>query len=146
MKIQIERNLSSGSGKLFRCIVCEVACQSDRLRTLLCLDNGTIVGDICMDCVQQNNSYIQRQLHQRARKLLARATDNQEQRPSPQKQALLLAELTHQPLISPPFYVWWWKRLTARGMATQELEQVHTKVTNSQFRRTRSIEPNCSNE
>ncbi len=147
MKIQLERNLSSGSGKLFRCQVCEGACRRDRLRTLLCRDDGTIVGDICADCLKQNTSYIQRQLSQRAVRLLDRAVATEHNLlPSPQKKALILSELTHQPLKKPPFYYWWWKRLTILTAESRELEQARTGAANCQFRIDRSLHTNSSSE
>ena len=147
MKIQLERNLSSGSGKLFRCQVCEGACRHDRVRTLLCRDDGAIVGDICADCLQQNTSYIQRQLSQRAAQLIDRSlVDEHSQLPSPQKQALILSELTHQPLKKPPFYYWWWKRLTILTAETRELEQARIHAANYQFRLDRSLQIDIVNE
>jgi hypothetical protein len=147
MKIQLERNLSSGSGKLFRCQVCEGACRRHRLRTLLCRDDGTIVGDICTDCLKQNTSYIQRQLSQRAARLLDRAVATEHNLlPSPQKKALILSELTHQPLKKPPFYYWWWKRLTILTAESRELEQARSGAANCQFQIDRSVRTNSSNE
>jgi hypothetical protein len=146
MKIQLERNLSSGSGKLFRCQVCEGACRRDRVRTLLCRDDGAIVGDICADCLKQNTSYIQRQLSQRAVRLLDRSVDNEHSLlPSPQKKALILSELTHQPLKKPPFYYWWWKRLTILTAESRELEQARSGAANCQFRLDRSIQIDIAN-
>ncbi len=147
MKIRLERNLSSGSGKLFRCQVCERACRRDRVRTLLCRDDGAIVGDICADCLKQNTNYIQRQLSQRAARLFDRAVVTEDSLlPSPQKQALILSELTHQPLKKPPFYYWWWKRLTILTAESRELEQARTGAANCQFRIDRSLHTNLSNE
>ncbi len=141
MKIHLERNLNSGSGKLFRCTVCEGACSRSRLRPLLCRDDGAIVGDICADCLKQPTNYIQQQLHQRAAKSIDRplVVENS-QVPSPQKQALMLSELTHQPLTKPPFYVWWWKRLTIAISESRELEAARTgAASNAQLRIDRSI-------
>ncbi len=147
MKIQLERNLRSGSGKLLRCIVCDGACHRDRLRSLLCRDDGAIVGDICADCLKQNTSYIQRQLSQRATVLLDRPlVSEHSQLPSPQKQALILSELTHQPLKKPPFYYWWWKRLTILTAETRELEQARIGTANCQFRIDRSVHLDIANE
>jgi hypothetical protein len=147
MKIQLVRNLNASSGKLLRCQICEGACRRDRLRTLLCRDDGTVVGDICEDCAQQRTPYIHQLLHHRATKLLERPLVNEEGRaPSPQKQALVLAELTHQPLQKPPFYVWWWKRLTIAISEARELERARTGSKNYQLRLERSFRNNLSNE
>jgi hypothetical protein len=147
MKIQLERNLNASSGKLFRCQVCDGACRRDRLRALLCRDDGTLVGDICEDCVKQPTSYIQHRLHHRAAKLLARPLVTEEsQTPSPQKQALVLAELTYQPLQKPPFYLWWWKRLTISIAQARELERARTGSKNYHLRLERSFRANLSNE
>jgi hypothetical protein len=155
MKIQLERNLRSGSGKLLRCMVCEGACDRDcgrrqqavGLRTLLCRDDGSIVGDICANCLQQKGSYIQQQLHQRAVKLINQSLGDRERHiPSPHKQALELSELAHQPLKIPPFYVWWWKRLTILTAATRELEQARTGGVNCQLRQAKTLKITFSNE
>ncbi len=146
MKIQLERNLSFGSGLLRCCTVCERVYGEERLRTLLCLDSGTIVGDICKTCRHQQLDTIQQKLHQRACRLLAQPEPTQQQLPSPQKQALILSELAHQPLTTPPFYVWWWKRLTLLATATQELERVRIGKVNPRSRLTRSIDADYSTE
>lgn len=146
MKIQLERNLSSGSGKLWRCTVCERVCGDDLLRTLLCLDSGTVVGDICKTCRHQQIDAIQQQLHQRACRLLALPEPTPERLPSPQKQALILSELAHQPLAMPPFYLWWWKRLTLLATATRELDRVRIGKVHPRSRITRSIDADYSTE
>jgi hypothetical protein len=117
MKIQLERNLGSGSSKL-RCAVCEKIADRQPLRTLLCHDKGAILGDICTDCLHQTTNYIQQRLYQRAVRLI------QQPRPqlSAQQEALELFELAHQPLFVPHFYVWWWQRLAILIAETRELE------------------------
>jgi hypothetical protein len=129
MKIQLERNLRADSGKL-RCTVCENASDRTLVRTLLCHDDGSIVGDICAHCLNQKTNYIQQWLHQRAVKLIRQPANGQI--PSPQKQALELFELAHQPLTIPPFYAWWWKRLTILTAETRELELARTGSIRSQ--------------
>jgi hypothetical protein len=147
MKIQLERNLNASSGKLSRCQICEGACRRARLRTMLCRDDGTLVGDICKDCVKQPTSYIHHRLHHRAAKLLERPLVSEvSQVPSPQKQALVLAELTYQPLHKPPFYIWWWKRLTISIAEARELERARSATPNYQLRLERSLEDPLSNE
>jgi hypothetical protein len=147
MKIQLVRNLKTSSGKLFRCQICEGACRRDRLRTLLCRDDGSIVGDICEDCVKQSTSYIHQRLHQRAVKLLECPPMNEAtQAPSPQKQALVLAELTYQPLQKPPFYVWWWQRLKISIAEARDLERARTSSTNYHLRLERSFHATSLNE
>ncbi len=147
MKIQLLRNIKASSGKLFRCQICEGACRRDPLRSLLCRDDGTVVGDICEDCVDRPTSQIHQRLHQRAAKLLARPLVTEEsQVPSPQKQALVLAELTYQPLQKPPFYLWWWKRLTISIAEARDLERARTNSANNQLRLERSFYSNSANE
>jgi hypothetical protein len=146
MKIQLVRNLNVSSGKLFRCQICEGTCRRERMRVLLCRDDGTIVGDVCEDCVKQPTSYIQQRLHQRATKLLARPFVTEEtQSPSPQKQALVIAELTYQPLQKPPFYVWWWQRLTLAIAEARDLERARTSSASYHLRLERSFH-NSSDE
>jgi hypothetical protein len=147
MKIQLERNLNASSGKLFRCQICEGTCRRDRLRALLCRDDGTLVGDICEDCVKQPTSYIHQRLYQRAARLLERPlVTGASQTPSPQKQALVISELTYQPLQKPPFYMWWWKRLTISIAEARELDRAPTGSPNYQLRLERSLGNNLSNE
>lgn len=117
MKIQLERNLGSGSSKL-RCVVCEQTADRQPLRTLLCHDRGEILGDICPDCLHQPTNYIQQRLHQRAVHLI----QEPRQQLSAQQEALELFELAHQPLFVPPFYAWWWQRLAILTAETRELE------------------------
>ncbi len=138
MKIQLERNLSSDSSKL-RCTVCDRSCDFDRLRTLLCRDNGSLVGDICADCLRQKTSYIQQRLRQRAFKLINQPITTDLQTPSPQKQAFELAELAHQPLTIPPFYTWWWQRIAIFTAEIRDLELARTGVSNRQIRDTKTI-------
>lgn len=141
MKIQLERNSRLSSAQV-RCNICEAACTHDRLRTLLCHDDGRIVGDICADCLHQSPTYIQTQLHQRAAKLIDRPLGNGNRwTPSLHKQALQLSELTHQPLTKPPFYAWWWKRLTILVAETRALEQARIGTANCQFRSDRPKNP-----
>jgi hypothetical protein len=102
------------------------------LRTLLCRDNGSIVGDICTDCLNQKTGYIQKQLHYRAAQLIIQSPTSTSQTPSPQKQALIIAELAHQPLEIPPFYSWWWKRLTILTAEIRELRLSRTNGANCQ--------------
>ena len=129
MKIQLERNLRADSSKL-RCTVCEQASNRTPVRTLLCHDDGSIVGDICANCLNQKTNYIQQCLHQRAANLIRQPANGRI--PSPQKQALELFELAHQPLTIPPFYAWWWKRLTILTAENRELELARTGAIRSQ--------------
>jgi hypothetical protein len=124
MKIQLERNLRSGSGKL-RCLVCEQVYASKRLRTLLCHDDGSIGGDICKSCLELAPAQIQHRLRQRA-VVLIKQPPIDGRTPSPQKQALELFELAQQPLTIPPFYVWWWKQFSLLAVESGELETART--------------------
>ncbi len=125
MKIQLERNLRSGGSKL-RCKVCTEVYVGDRLRTLLCHDDGSIAGDICTNCLQLQTPQIQQHLHQRAVASIDRPTLKQVL--SPQQEALELFELSRQPLDRPPFYAWWWERLKILTAETQELELVRLET------------------
>jgi hypothetical protein len=124
MKIQLERNLRSGSGKL-RCLVCETVHQGKRLRTLLCHDDGSIGGDVCASCFKLTPTQIQHRLRQRA-VVLIKQPPIEGRTPSPQKQALELFELAQQPLSIPPFYVWWWKQFSLLAVEAGELESART--------------------
>jgi hypothetical protein len=147
MKIQLERNLNASSGKLSRCQICDGACRRERLRALLCRDDGTLVGDICEDCVKQPTSYIHYRLHHRAAKLLERPLLTEtNQAPLRQKQALVLAELTYQPLHKPPFYMWWWKKLTISIVEARELRRARQATPNYQLRLERSLGVNFYGE
>jgi hypothetical protein len=124
MKIQLERNLRSGSGKL-RCLVCEAVYGGKRLRMLLCHNDGSIGGDVCASCLKLTPAQIQHRLRQRAVVLIKQPPiDNRT--PSPQKQALELFELAQQPLAIPPFYVWWWKQFSLLAVEAGELESART--------------------
>jgi hypothetical protein len=146
VRIQLERNPRSDSGQ-FQCAVCEGNCHHNPIRTLLCHDNGLSVGDICSTCLHQPIDRLHQLLRQRSVRLI-----NQPLVPekagmlSPHKLALELTELAHQPLVVPPFYVWWWKRLTIVTAATRELEAARIRARNCQGRRSRSIDIKFSNE
>ncbi len=133
MKIQLERNLRSNADHS-RCTVCGRSCYHDQLRTRLCRDDGSIVGDICTDCLSQKTGYIQKQLHCRATQLIIQPPTNDPQTPSPQKQALVLSELAHQPVAIPPFYSWWWKRLQISIAEIREFKLSRTSPATSRSR------------
>jgi hypothetical protein len=139
MKIQLERNLNSGSC-ILRCTVCEGVYYPERLRKLLCHDNGFVVGDICAKCCKQNTIYIHKKLHARAVKLIDRPLTSEDlQTPSPHKQALEISELTHQPLTVPPFYAWLWKYITVSFANVRELNPMRTSPLKGQFRQTKNL-------
>lgn len=145
MKIQLERNLRSESGKL-RCTVCERSCYHGRVRTLLCRDNGAVIGDICADCLNQTTGYIQKRLHQRAAQLINQPATTNSRTPSPQKQALELAELAHQSISTPHFSAWWGKRIAILTAEIRELKLARTGATNRQLQDAKSLKVGFLNE
>ncbi|AFY94559.1 hypothetical protein [Chamaesiphon minutus] len=119
MKIQLKRNFNPHSPRL-RCVVCESQFASGKLRTLLCHQDESIAGDICMDCLGQGANYIQQQLKARAIVLLQQPWRD-DISPSPHKQALELWELANSHLILPSIYQRLWQRLLIFAAATKDL-------------------------
>ena len=115
------------------CVACQHSFTSNRLGTLLCHDDGSIVGDICMGCLKQGVSHIQHQFKRRSIALFQQPQS--EASPlSVYRRALELSELATQPLAIPPFYVWWWQQLTIFVADTQELEKARRQPLNCRHR------------
>jgi hypothetical protein len=132
MKIQLERNLKPQPHRL-RCIACQHSFFGDKTRVLLRHRDGSIFGDVCVDCLQRGASHIQQQLKDRAIELFKQPlTDDIS--PSPHKQALELWELATGHLVIPPFYGWWWQRLSIFAAETQELEIARRGILNLRSR------------
>ena len=110
MKIQLEQKLDNHSYQLC-CVACQHSFSSMRLRTVLCHDSGSIVGDVCTDCLKQDKSQIQRQFRVRSIELFKQHLIENISLASYQ-QALELSELATQPLVIPRFYARWWKQLS----------------------------------
>jgi hypothetical protein len=129
MKIELESKSSNCADRL-RCVVCEQTFNSDRLRSLLCHDDGLIFGDVCPHCRQQGGDYIRQKLGDRAAKVFERIHAQLSQQPRSidtstillEREALELSEMAEQPLKIPPIYVWWWKRFEMLITESQELE------------------------
>jgi hypothetical protein len=132
MKIQLERNLNAHFHQ-FHCVSCQEIFTSNRLRTLLCHDDGSISGDVCGNCIKQGNSHIQHQLKTRSIELF-RQLSTDDMCLSGYRQALELTELAAQPLSIPPFYSWWWKKITILAAETQELEAARRESANCRYR------------
>jgi hypothetical protein len=136
MKIQLERKRTSwlvgGAFPLenrLDCVACQHSFTSNRLGALLCHDDGSIVGDICMGCLKQGASHIQHQFKQRSIALFQQPPS--EASPlSVYRRALELSELATQPLAIPAFYVWWLQRLTTFVADTQALEKARRETKN----------------
>ena len=110
MKIQLEQKLDNHSYQLC-CVAYQHSFASMRLRTVLCHDSGSIVGDVCTDCLKQGTSQIQRQFRVRSIELFKQHLIEDISLSSYQ-QALELSELATQPLVIPRFYARWWKQLS----------------------------------
>ena len=110
MKIQLEQKLDNHSYQLC-CVACQQSFSSMRLRTVLCHDSGSIVGDVCTDCLKQGTRQIQKQLRVRSSELFKQHLIENISLSSYQ-QALELSELATQPLVIPRFYARWWKQLS----------------------------------
>ncbi|WP_309742224.1 MULTISPECIES: hypothetical protein [unclassified Chamaesiphon] len=140
MKIQLQRRtgwLVGGKPTPLEhrldCVACQHSFTSNRLGTLLCHDDGSIVGDICMGCLRQGASHLQQQLKRRSISLFQQPPS--EASPlSVYRRALELSELATQPLAIPAFYVWWWQRLTTFVADTQELDKARRAAINCRHR------------
>jgi hypothetical protein len=132
MKIQLEHKHTFRLDRL-DCVACQQSYSSNSLQTLLCHDDGTIAGDICLNCLRQGTSRIQQQLKQRSIELYQQPLDEQVAL-SVYRQALELSELAVQPLTIPPFYIWWWKQFTIFAAATQSLETARREPLNRRHR------------
>ncbi len=136
MKIHLERNLKPQPHRL-RCVACWHSFSSDRSRLLLRRQNGSLVGDLCPECLRQGTSHIQQQFKDRASELCSQPL-NEDISPSPHKQALVLWELASEPLITPPFYYWWWKKLTILAASVPESELIRKGMMNSRSRQSKT--------
>jgi hypothetical protein len=137
MKIQLERKLKDRSHQLC-CVACQQSFSNHRLRTLLCHDDGSIVGDLCTDCLQQGTSQIQQQLKVRSIELFQQPL-TEDSSLSSYRQALELSELATQPLVIPPFYLWWWKKLTTFAAETRSLEMARREPINCLHRQPKPL-------
>ena len=122
MKIQLQQHLKSHPHQL-HCVACERSFLAARLRILLCHDRDSIVGDLCVQCIQQGTNHIQQLLKQRSIELFKCLLSDSS--PSPHQKALVLWELAAQPLTIPAFYHWWWQKLTIIASSMRSLELVH---------------------
>jgi hypothetical protein len=132
MKIQLEYKRTFRLD-LLNCVACQHSYFSSSLRTLLCHDDGTIAGDICLNCLHRGTSHIQQQLKVRSIELYQQPL-NEPIALSVYRQALELSELAVQPLTIPPFYMWWWKQLTIFVAETQDLELARREPLNRRHR------------
>jgi hypothetical protein len=132
MKIQLERKLKNRPDQLC-CVACQDSFSGNRLRTLLCHDDGSIVGDICQVCLNRGTRHIQQQLKDRSIALFQQPV-TEDMSLAAYRQALELSELTTQPLTIPPFYVRWWQHLTIFAAETQELELARCQPINCHSR------------
>jgi hypothetical protein len=128
MKINLERNLKAQPHRL-RCVACLHTFSGDRSRLLLRHQNGSLVGDVCQECFQQGSGHIQQKFKQRAIELCSQPL-SEDISPSPHKQALVLWELASEPLVIPPVYYLWWRKLAILA-AIQKLEFTRKGATNS---------------
>lgn len=141
MKIQLERKLRSCPDRL-RCVVCDRAFNSDRVRSLLCHDDGLIAGDVCPHCLKQGADRLRQELRDRAATAFSRISTQISTSPrsiddatiSLEREALELAEMAEQPLKLPPVYAWWWKKLEILAAETQALELARRGAANCHCR------------
>jgi hypothetical protein len=128
MKIQLERKLESQSHQLC-CVACKQKFGSEKLRTLLSDDWGSIIGDLCTDCLSKGTQHIQDQLKAKSSELFQQSlTEHEDRAIAIYRQALELSELAAQDLKIPPFYYRWWKHLTIFVADTQDLEIARRKA------------------
>jgi hypothetical protein len=137
MKIQLERKLQNQSCQL-SCVACQHRFGGDRLRTLLCHDQGSIVGDLCTGCLNQGTKHIQNQLKAKSIELFQQSSINNDHALATYRQALELSELATEALTIPPFYHRWWKHLTMFAADTQELEKARREIANYRYRQPKS--------
>ncbi len=100
--------------------------------------DGSIAGDVCIDCLQRGSSHIQRQLKDRAIELFKQPLSD-DVSPSPHRQALELWELATGYLVLPKFYRRWWQQLTMFAAETQELEIARRGISNLRYPQPKSL-------
>jgi hypothetical protein len=137
MKIQLERKLTNQSDQL-SCVACQHRFGGDRLRTLLCHDQGSIVGDLCTGCLKQGTNHIQARLKARSIELFQQSSIDGDRALATYRQALELSELAVEALTIPPFYYRWWKHLTMFAADSQELEIARREAANYRYRQPKS--------
>ena len=121
MKFQLESKLMTQSGQI-RCVVCGENADSHSLRTLLCNDQGWILGDLCGACTKLSPPVFKQKLRTRSSALLreAQLTDDVESPLGQLAQDLLAA--SQEALKKLPFFAWWLKKIEILAEETQELE------------------------
>ena len=147
MKIQLERKriarLVGGEPSplenRLECVSCQHSFGSSKLGTLLCHDDGSIVGDICMGCLKQGASHIKHQLKRRSIGLYHQPQGTESL--LVYRRALELSELATQPLTIPPVYIFWWQQLVIFVAETQELEQERRQPKNYRHRQPKPLKP-----
>jgi hypothetical protein len=137
MKIQLERKLQNQSCQL-SCVACQHRFGGDRLRTLLCHDQGSIVGDLCRGCLSQGTKHIQDQFKAQSIELFQQSSIDSDHALATYRQALERSELAVESLTIPPFYDRWWKLLTIFAAETQELELARRETANYRYRQPKS--------
>jgi hypothetical protein len=135
MKIQLERNLKLQPHRL-RCVACQHSFFGDKTRVLLHHHDGSIAGDVCLDCLDRGSSYMQQQLKDRAIELFKQPLSD-DVSPSPHKQAMELWELATGDLVLPTFYSRWWQRLMMFVADTNELEIARRGILNLRSRQSK---------
>jgi hypothetical protein len=136
MKIQLERKLTNQSDRLC-CVACQHRFEGEGLRTFLCHDRGSIVGDVCTGCLKQGTNHIQHRLKAQSIELFQHSSINDPDLTTYQ-QALELSELATEALTIPPFYYRWWKHLTMFATDSQELELARRETANYRYRQPKS--------
>ena len=121
MKIILERQLINCPNSL-KCEVCHQTFDASKLRTLLYSDRGSLIGDICSCCIQQEAPGIQRLLKQQSHRLMAPTQSGGVQTIAAYRQALELSEISTEDVRLPPFYQRWLKHIEIFVQETQELE------------------------
>ncbi len=137
MKIQLERKLKNQSHQL-RCVACQQKFVGNKLRALLCHDQGSIVGDLCTGCLSQGTKHIQDQFKAQSIALFQQSSIDSDHALDTYRQALERSELAVESLTIPPFYDRWWKLLTIFAAETQELEIARRETANYRYRQPKS--------
>ncbi len=130
MKVRLERTLSSCRATL-TCTACELGFNANRIRNLLCSNDGQIHGDLCPSCVKAGEKGIRAKIKEKALRTLQQSS-LQTDAIEAYRQGLINLELAESPITMPKFYERWLKEFEILSQETQELEKARLALSGCQ--------------
>lgn len=123
MKIQLARKLATCPNRLL-CTIRNTVFEVGKIRLLLYLDRGLLLGDISSDCLRLSSSEIRDKLRARACAMLQ--DDEANDRDSSRESALELLQAAQEEVRFPSLFDWWVKKFEIFSEESQEIEANRT--------------------